>query len=106
MTTIVTASDNGTTITSHLGDTILVRLNENPTTGYRWQIERLDGPLELGEDSFQVSVGALIGSGGTREFRFRSTSVGTAKLELKHWQAWEGELSVTERFTIALTVAV
>jgi predicted secreted protein len=46
-----------------------------------------------------------VGSGGTRELRFRATAPGTASLELKHWQPWGGESSVVERFRAQLEIA-
>lgn len=33
-----------------LGDDVVVRLPENATTGYRWQVETLDGALRVATD--------------------------------------------------------
>src|SRR5262245_6188634 len=105
MTRTVTAADNGSVIEARAGDEIVVRLPENATTGYRWQIDRIDGPLELAGDSYELSAPGVIGGGGVHEFRFRATATGTARLALKHWRSWEGEGSVTERFSVDVGIA-
>lgn len=99
MTTVtLTNADSGKSIEARPADEIVVRLGENPTTGYRWQVDRADGPLEQVSDAYSPDPDMQFGSGGTREFRFRASGPGDARLELKHWQAWEGEPSVMERF--------
>ena len=105
MTKTVTAVDNGTTIEVHPGDELVVRLEENPTTGYRWQIDRIDGPLEPAGDSYELSAPGMIGGGGSHEFRFRATGPGTADLTLKHLRSWEGDASITQRFAVTVNVA-
>jgi inhibitor of cysteine peptidase len=82
-----------------------VRLAENATTGYRWEVERADGPISLTDDEYQLDPDVRVGSGGTRELRFRATAPGTASLELKHWQPWGGETSVVERFRAQVEIA-
>jgi len=39
-TITLTRADSGTIIEVRTGDTIIVRLDENPTTGYRWAVEK------------------------------------------------------------------
>lgn len=85
-------------------DVIRVLLPENPTTGYRWSVDTLDGErLELVETKFHLSR-PLPGAGGTREFRFRVLAPGRATLTLKHWREWEGDASVTRRYKHTLTI--
>ena len=103
-TKILTPSDSGTTIAARPGDEILLRLPENPTTGYRWQVDRASEHLVSIADAYQPDVPARIGSGGVREFQIRAEASGTVHLELTHRQAWEGEASVTERFTVTIEI--
>jgi inhibitor of cysteine peptidase len=77
----------------------VLRLPESPTTGYRWQVESIDGPVATVADSFHLDPDIQFGSGGVRELRFQVTGPGLIRIELKHWQSWEGERSVNERFT-------
>lgn len=102
----LTSSDNGKLIEARQGDEIILRLPENATTGYRWHIDRANGVIEQEQDSYhpdasiQTDPNTQFGRGGVREFRFRANAPGTARLELKLWQAWEGEGSVVERFAV------
>ena len=103
-TVTLSNADHGRSIPVQTGDETVVRLPENPTTGYRWFVERIDGPITLESDSYTASPPVAIGSGGMRELRFRATAPGAARLELKHWQEWEGDSSVTERFAVDIDV--
>lgn len=96
----LTQTDHRRSIEASAGDEILIRLPENPTTGYRWHIERAEGAIELEGDSFDLDPDPQIGSGGMREFRFRVSSASRGRIALKHWQEWEGDPSVTDRYEI------
>lgn len=106
----LTNTNNGEAIEAHQGDEIVLRLPENPTTGYRWHIDRADGIIEQEiarqeMDSSPPDLNPQFGSGGVREFRFRAKVPGVGRLELKYWQAWEGEKSVLQRFAIDIKIA-
>ena len=102
MAVMLTEANNGTSVEARQGDEIVVQLRENPTTGFRWHVERVNGILEQETDAYRPDREMRFGSGGVREFRFRGKAAGTARLELKHWQAWEGESSVTDRFRVEI----
>lgn len=106
----LTEADNGRAITAPLDDVIELALEENATTGFRWQVVRADGLVELpdGARSSEPRVPPStpqIGAGGTRVFRFRAGRPGAGRLELKLWREFEGERSVVRRFTCDVTVA-
>ena len=110
-TITLTNADNGRTIEAREGDEIVLQLPENPTTGYRWHVDRVEGALEPEAESRLPEAApsppdpnVQFGRGGVRELRFRAVAPGTARLELKHWQAWEGERSVVERFALDVTL--
>jgi inhibitor of cysteine peptidase len=72
-----------------IGETFELRLGENPTTGYRWELESPGGPvLELVQDSFAPGEHA-IGAGGERHWVFRAVQAGLARLELSQRRSWE-----------------
>lgn len=101
------AVENGKVVEAVVGDVILVRLTENPTTGYRWSLESVEGSLlAIEDDTFVLDSGPQTGSGGTRRFQFCATAAGTTPIHLKHWREWAGEDSVTERYAVQVRVGL
>jgi predicted secreted protein len=45
-----------------------------------------------------------MGGGGQRRWTFTAQKAGMATLELKLWRTWEGDASISERFTVTLHV--
>ena len=98
-------ADDGQAVDVGVGDQVVIRLDENPTTGYRWELVDLPAAVELAGDSFTLGEPVKVGSGGTRELTFICRRPGPARLQLRHWQAWEGASSVTRTVTFPLRVA-
>ena len=98
---MLSEQDAGRTVEMHVGNVVTIRLQENPTTGYRWAVETADG-LEQISDRFDA--GGALGAAGTRWFEFRPPQPGSYELRLKHWRAWEGEGSVRNRFRVNIDV--
>lgn len=67
----LTAADSGRSIKVRDGDVIVLRLDENPTTGFRWHAARADQIIEGVADSFELNTEPTFGSWGAREFRPR-----------------------------------
>jgi inhibitor of cysteine peptidase len=97
---VLSERDSGRTLEVSLATVITVQLRENPSTGYRWQVETVNGLEQIG-DRF-IPPGAGIGAAGLREFQFRAGRVGTHALRVKHWRDWAG--SVTGRFEATIQV--
>ena len=96
--------DRGSSVEVREGDGIVVQLPENPTTGYRWAVHRIDPEvLALEASDFRSPPGAAMGASGQRSLLFRVTGKGRSDVELKLWRDWEGEDSAIERypFTVA-----
>ncbi len=102
----LTNTDNGKTLTLKPGQTLTLRLAENPTTGYRWSIPALNSHvLQLIEDRFDPSGSTAIGSGGQRILTFQAQQPGQISLSLKNKREWEDEAAAGESFTIMVQVA-
>ena len=100
----VTQEDNGRVVSVKVGDTVSVRLPENPTTGYSWAIDSIDAKrLEADAPTYQ-GEGAGLGTGGTRTWRLVGRAPGRTRLGLKRWRHWEGDASVVERFAVTLDI--
>jgi inhibitor of cysteine peptidase len=106
MSTItLTEADKGKTIDVQQGTEILIRLNENPTTGYSWAIDQSDDTvLPLQSSNFSSSASAAVGAGGARLFTFTAKQSGTVHLQLKRWREWLGDSSIIERYDVTIQI--
>ncbi len=83
-------TDAGRTRPAEPGDLVVVRLDETPTSGYRWQIEELDpAALRVARDTFVPSSGTALGGAGTREFQLAVVGPRATRLRLALRRAWE-----------------
>ena len=98
---MLSEQDAGRTVEMKVGDVVTIRLQENPTTGYRWAVETAGGLEQVGD---RFDPGDAIGAAGIRSFEFRPPHTGTYELRMKHWRAWEGEGSVLNRFSAKINV--
>jgi inhibitor of cysteine peptidase len=83
-------SQNGQAIPVKNSDVLLIRLPENPTTGFRWNVKEADpNLLKLQSDDFSPATAGGVGAGGVRLFRFVAVGSGEAALALDLARAWE-----------------
>jgi inhibitor of cysteine peptidase len=101
---VLVERDNGRTIELGVGDTVLLRLPENATTGYRWALDCVDPDLLCGHEARYFGHAAAVGSGGIVEWQLDVKAPGTAAVRLKLWRHWEGETSVKGRFAVTLRI--
>ncbi len=81
------ASGGMTSLPLGAGETVEVRLAENPTTGFRWEPVDLD-QATLTSDSFLTATAAGVGATGTRVFVIRPAPR-TRVLRFVLRRAWE-----------------
>lgn len=99
----LTEADNGRLIDLRIGEAVRVTLPENATTGYRWEIDRLDGMVEA-EGSEARYPGGRVGAGGEVTFAFKAVKAGKGDIALKYWRHFEGPSSIVKRFGFRLNV--
>jgi inhibitor of cysteine peptidase len=88
----------------HLGEEVVVRLAENPTTGYRWQVGLSgNGQLEQLDDSF-AAAGSGIGAAGQRTLRFVARRTGTVQLHAVSRRAWESAEQSGRQLSFQLSI--
>ena len=101
----LTEHDQGKTITIYQGDTVVIELDENPTTGFTWAIHKANEQvLKLINSEYMPAPGGTIGIGGVRVFTFEAKHVGTAQIELKYWRSFAGDSSIMRRYDITVHV--
>jgi inhibitor of cysteine peptidase len=96
----INLAQNGGSVDIALGESFEIRLPENPTTGYRWQLQPSElTNFDLEEDTFERSRGAY-GAGGVRHWRFRARKAGVTHLDMEYRRSWESQVTETFRITI------
>lgn len=102
----ITESDLSAPRTLARGDEVVIRLPENPTTGYRWQVTHSGaGELALLEERFVPGAdNAGVGAGGDRLLRFRGRSAGEVRLEAVLRRAWDPPQASLRRHEFAIVV--
>lgn len=81
---------NGATIYVNKSAEITLKLNENPTTGYQWNLTASPG-LSLTNDTYVRSdtSGKLMGAGGTRIWDLAASGTGTQTIHAVYRRSWE-----------------
>src|SRR5258708_27399898 len=79
---IATEVSNGKTIAVAKGDSLVISLESNPSTGYVWQVGKNDNAiLKLaGQPAFHPSTDRMLGASGRQLFKFEATSAGSDAL--------------------------
>ncbi len=102
---VLTAADDGRAFAVDRGTAISVVLDENPTTGYSWQlVEPLPDCLVPQGDRHDRPAGAAIGGGGRRVLRFAAEVPGSCRIWLDLRRVWEIGLAPAGRFRASVTV--
>ncbi|MEZ4521208.1 MAG: protease inhibitor I42 family protein [Thermomicrobiales bacterium] len=101
----LTNGDAGGTFEVNEGDTIVVELESNPTTGYEWSVDELTpAVLTYTGSEYEPDEGDAVGQGGTQRLSFQAANPGQATLALKYWRSWEGDSSIDQRYTVTIDV--
>ena len=102
-TVILTAEDNGRTITLPKDGLLEVILKGNPTTGYYWQTVSINpAVLQYQQVEFNPDS-AEIGAGGTYVFTYRAAAAGTTPLQLNNASSTNGA-NAAQTFQVTVTV--
>jgi len=102
--TTLTVVDNGRMLDVSEGDTLVLRLHENASTGYRWAFDGLDRAYIEVQERDDVRRAAAIGAGGETEWALVAKKRGVVEVRLKRWRHWEGDRSIRERFAVTLRI--
>ena len=103
--TTYSKSDRGKTITVNVGDTFMITLEGNPTTGYAWEaLPDSAGILSMVGDPDYDSSSKLVGSGGMYTFTFKADAVGETTLELIYHRSFEQGVDPIETFQLTVDV--
>jgi inhibitor of cysteine peptidase len=106
---VITEADNGKNISLKNRETFYLRLKENPTTGYSWELNLSKGlnyvsdnfyPPESSNDSKQPVVGA----GGVHVWEIKAVTEGSQQVKGIYKRRWENITGTEENFTLNVEV--
>ena len=92
-----TKPDQGTVQILARGESFEVRLPENPTTGYVWEVEKIPGAvLDLERETFEAETAdpRIMGRGGIKIFVFKAREPGTGEIDLRHRRPWMRDAAI------------
>jgi inhibitor of cysteine peptidase len=84
---------------------IIIQLEENPTTGYQWNISVTDGLVVLG-DTYEPSdtSGELVGAGGRHVWVLYAIDTGTYTFNAVYKRSWEEMTGDEDTFFLTFIV--
>lgn len=92
-----------------VGQTMVVALDSNSTTGYQWQVSDVEGGVltpdtPFGEEIVEPHAPGLVGVGGTTHWRYVASRPGAVTLTFTYRRAWERNTppAQTERYRVAV----
>ena len=104
----LTEGNNGKTININVGETLVIRLASNPSTGYTWETKDLDTQMleQVGEAAFESpdTPPDLVGAGGTLVLTFKALEPGTITLTLVYHRSWETDVAPLQTFSVTVAV--
>ncbi|MCL7413672.1 MAG: protease inhibitor I42 family protein [ANME-2 cluster archaeon] len=88
MDNAITEDFNGSNMELKTGDIFYINLNENPTTGFSWQMNTTDGLVVVSDEYIAPDTG-LVGAGGVHEWEMRAVAPGTQQVTAVYRRSWE-----------------
>ncbi len=105
----INEGNDGGKVELELGEILVVTLESNPSTGYRWEQPKNSKSIlvQLGQAEFRPSETGeppMVGAGGWEIFRFKAVSAGQMTLELVYHRSWEEGVEPLKTFSIQVVV--
>jgi len=98
-------SSNGQTISVAKDSLVTIRLKENPTTGYSWQVQVTEGLSIVHDEYIPDKVpGGMVGSGGTHTWTVQPQDAGTFTFSAIYMQPWMNVTGTEQTYTLTLVV--
>jgi len=85
------------------GETFTVKLDENPTTGYSWNMTVGDG-LKIVSDRYVANKTGLMGSGGYHVWTIQATKAGTYQIKGVYKRPWEPLTGQERKYSLSVNV--
>ncbi len=102
----LTDTDSGKSLTLAVGQTLVVTLASNRTTGYSWALAagQDQSVLKLRDSQYQAPSTLMPGAGGQELWTFTTLAAGSTTLTLNYARPFEPAAPPARTFTLSLTV--
>ena len=96
--------NNGKNVKSKIGDTIVINLKGNATTGYTWILKKYNEELiKFIDVKYETDNSKLMGAGGAWIAQFQVIKSGTSKIEFVYKRPWETEETPLQDYFVTIT---
>ena len=104
----VTEDDAGTEIALKVGDSLIVALDSNPSTGFEWALVNISDPsvIQKVHNEYkgpEPTSSPLVGQGGEELWTFSPLNSGTATINMMYARPWES-IPPAQRFNVSVIV--
>jgi predicted secreted protein len=95
---------NGKNIKAKTGDTIVINLKGNATTGYTWVLQKYNEELlKFIDVKYETENSNLMGAGGTWVATFQIIKSGSSKIEFDYKRPWETKKTPLQNYIVTIT---
>ncbi|NPE29755.1 hypothetical protein HNV12_17700 [Methanococcoides sp. SA1] len=101
--TVFSEEANSSEISISMGDSIVLKLNENPSTGYSWDLSLPEG-IVLIKDEFVGPDEPMPGAGGVHEWTLKAVSKGNYQINAIYKRSWENVTGEEDTFSMDVVV--
>jgi inhibitor of cysteine peptidase len=101
----LTPRDNGRQVDINRGQTLVVSLPGNPSTGYLWHLDEVDEQIliQTGGATFEPQS-EQAGAPGLHTFHFQAVQAGETVLRFVYQRPWEKDTQPLETFSVRVSV--
>jgi inhibitor of cysteine peptidase len=102
----VDSSYSGKQVELSVGQSLVVTLDSNATTGYSWSLAQNSDDTVLNETGNQYIAPqtTLVGAGGKEEWTFKALKKGTSTISMGYSRPWETGTPPAETFDLTVVV--
>ena len=103
---VFNVNESGQQVELAPGDSLVVTLDSNATTGFSWSISGISDEDVVDEVSneYQAPDSELMGAGGQEVWTFEATEKGTSTVEMQYSRSWETGVEPAATFNVTVVV--
>ena len=100
---LLTADDTGKTVSLVIGQTLVVKLDAQPGTGYRWELDAKSTNL-LALSNASQGAASMPGGNETQSLTFIARSAGEGDLTIIYRRPWERGIAPVKTFSVKVII--